>query len=273
LDYSDDTDLYDNLIVPLVQRMMNLEELNLYVSINGKQTLVDGTNLKENILNYMSQLKKFSFSIYSSIYLNNGSNLPSNDDVQNTFKDFKNNQIISSVDYFSKSKKLQCHIFSYPYKKIKYERISNNFPCKSFPYVREISLFDQQPFEHEFFLRITQAFPNLNILTLENGEPQKKNYEDSSITRYLHLTKLHLLEAHDNYIEEFLMDSKTCLPNTVNLIVEYEALKRVTENFTRSTTQINCFKLIGLHVAILNDDDDINLDDVQQYFPRAEILS
>ena len=251
--------------------MMNLEELNLYLSICGRQTFVGGTDLKKNILNYMSQLKKFSFSIHSSIYLNNEINLPSNEDVQNTFKDFKDNQIISSVDYFSNNKKVQCHVYSYPYKRIKYKRISNNFPCKYFPYVREISLFDEQPFEHEFFLRITQAFPNVKILRLENEQPQKKNHHDSSITRYLHLTELNLLEAHDDYIEEFLIDSKTCLPDTVDLTVEYEALKRVTENFTRSTTQINCSKLISLNLFVL--DGDINLDDVKRYFPRSKIFS
>ncbi|CAF4023923.1 unnamed protein product, partial [Adineta steineri] len=129
------------------------------------------------------------------------------------------------------------------------------------------------PFEHEFFLRITQAFPNVKILRLDNEQPQKKNHQDSSITRYFHLTELHLLEVHDDYIEEFLSDSKTCLPNTVDLTIEYEAMQRVTENFTRSTTQINCSKLIRLNLYVLGDENDVNLDDIKHYFPRARIFA
>ncbi|CAF3980128.1 unnamed protein product [Adineta steineri] len=271
LDHEFDTDLYDDLIVPLLQRMINLEELNLYLLISRKQTIVDGIDLKKNILNYMSQLKKFSFSIHSNIYPDNEINLPSNDDIQNTFKDFKDNEIISYVDNFPMSNKIGCRIFSYPYRWIKYERITNNLPCKSFPYVCEISLIDKQPFEHEFFLRISQAFPNVKMLRLENEQPQKKkNHGDSSTTTYFHLTELHLLFAHDDYIEEFLTDSKTCLPNTVDLTVEYKAIQRLTENFTRSTTQINCSKLIRLY--LYEDDDHIILDDMKHYFPRAEIF-
>jgi hypothetical protein len=271
LDHGSDTDSYDNLIIPLLQRMINLEELTLYLIIVDKQTLIDGVDLKKNILNHMSQLKKFSFAIRSNIYLNNEIHLPSNDDIQNTFKDFKNNEIIISYIDCLISKNVECFIYSYPYRRRKYERITNNFVFKSFSYVREISLFDKQPFEHKFLLRIAQAFPNVKILRLENEEPQKKNHHDSSISKYLHLTELHLLEAHDDYIEEFLIDSVTSLPNTVDLIVEYEAIKRVTENFTRTATKINCSRLISLQLYV--PDDDINLIDIQHYFSRAKILS
>ncbi|CAF1214485.1 unnamed protein product [Adineta steineri] len=235
LNHGFDTYLYDKLIVPLLQRMINLEELNLYLIISHKQTIVDGIDLKKNILNYMSQLKKFSFSISSEVHLGNEINLPSNDDIQNTFKDFKDNEIISYVDNFPMSNKIGCRMYSYPY------RWTN------------------------------QAFPNVKKLRLENEQPQKKkNHGDSSITTYFHLTELHLLFAHDDYIEEFLTDSKTYLPNTVDLIVEYKAIQRLTENFTRSTTQINCSKLIRLY--LYEDDDQIILDDMEHYFPRAKIF-
>ncbi|UJR12634.1 hypothetical protein I4U23_016809 [Adineta vaga] len=180
LEHGSDTDSYDNLIIPLLQRMINLEELTLYLIIVDKQTLIDGVDIKKNILDHMSRLKKFSFPIRSNIYLNNEIHLPSNDDIQNTFKDFENNEIIIS-------------------------------------------------------------------------------YIDCLIT-------------HDDYIEEFLIDSVTFLPNTVDLIVEYEAIKRVTENFTRTATKINCSRFIRLQLYV-PDDDDINLDDIQHYFSRAKMLS
>ncbi len=42
--------------------------------------------------------------------------LSSNEDIQKTFIDFKDNHIISSVDYLSKVERGRCHVYSYPYK-------------------------------------------------------------------------------------------------------------------------------------------------------------
>ncbi len=41
-----------------------------------------------------------------------------------------------------------------------YKNIINSFPGGLFKYVREIFLFDERPFEHEFFIQIAQAFPS-----------------------------------------------------------------------------------------------------------------
>ena len=105
-----------------------------------------------------------------------------------------------------------------------YDNITNNFPGGLFKCVREISLFDEHPFEHEFFLRIAQSFPFMEKLTLNNYKPQnnkqcrksKNDNQDLSIIKYPHLTKLNLYEAHDDYVEQFLVDTKTCLPNNVS---------------------------------------------------------
>jgi hypothetical protein len=50
-------------------------------------------------------------------------------------------------------------------------------------------------------------------------------------------------EAHDDYIEQFLFDIKTFLPNNILLGIEYQQLKRVTDNFTRLETRNNCSKV------------------------------
>jgi hypothetical protein len=60
--------------------------------------------------------------------INNGMNLPSKQDIQQTFTDFKDNQIISYVDFFAKRKQGQCHIYSYPFLMKYYDGITNNFP-------------------------------------------------------------------------------------------------------------------------------------------------
>ncbi|CAF4449238.1 unnamed protein product, partial [Rotaria sp. Silwood2] len=191
-----DTSFYDELIVPLLHRMLNLENLHLYLIV-CQRTFIDGNNLKRNILNHMPQLNKFTFNIHSSIRLHNQINLLSNEDIQYTFNGFQNNQIISCVDYFSKVQRGQCHIYSYPYEWKEYHKITNNFPGGIFKYIREISLFDERPFEHEFFFQISQSFPFMKKLDVINKKPQKdkqsRNLDHNqhlSIIEYPHLSQL-----------------------------------------------------------------------------------
>ncbi|CAF4977842.1 unnamed protein product, partial [Rotaria sp. Silwood1] len=138
--YSDrPTFQYNELIVPLLHRMVNLEELDLHLVVHCEKRFVDGYNLKYNIINHLFQLNKFLFNIRSCLYLNDQVYLLSNEDCQHSFNDFKNNKIISCVDYFPDFKHGQCHIYSYPYRAKTYEYITNNFPDGLFKYVREVS--------------------------------------------------------------------------------------------------------------------------------------
>ncbi|CAF4929323.1 unnamed protein product, partial [Rotaria sp. Silwood1] len=164
-------------------------------------------------------------------------------------------QVISYVDYFQEEPYSLCHIYLYPGQLKYYYTVTNNFPGVLFTCVRKISLYDERPFEHEFFLRIAQSFPILKILSLKNSKPQnnklyresENDNQDFSIIKYPYLTNLTLYFAHDDYIEEFLVDTKVCLPdNAVHLNIDYEQLNRVTHNFTRDITRINCAKLGSL---------------------------
>ncbi|CAF3704184.1 unnamed protein product [Rotaria sp. Silwood1] len=148
--------------------MSNLEKLDLNINIDERKTFFDGNDLKMNIINHMSQLNKFTFNIHSLSSFYNEINLPSNEDIQKTFKDFKDKQIIYWNDYFPKLKKGYCRIYSYPYTLKYYDDITNNFSGGVFKYVRKVSLFDERPFEHEFFLRIAQSFPFMEELTVRN---------------------------------------------------------------------------------------------------------
>ncbi|CAF2006009.1 unnamed protein product [Rotaria magnacalcarata] len=248
-------DVYDELIVPHLQRMSNLEKFSLNLAICGKNTFVDGNELKQNIINYMPQLKRFEFYICSHLYLSNQINLPSKEDIQHTFRDFKDDQIISYIDYFQKEQYSLCHIYSYSFKLKYYYTITNNFPGGLFKYVHELLFYDERPFEHEFFLQIAQSFPFIKNLSIKNSKPQnnklckesKNDNQDFSIIKFPHLINLTLNLAHDNYIEELLFDTRTCLPNNVvHLNIFYHQLKRVTHHFTRDTTRINCAKLNSL---------------------------
>ncbi|CAF4534218.1 unnamed protein product [Rotaria socialis] len=143
----------------------------------------------------------------------------------------------------------QCHIYSYLYRLKNYNNITNNFPGGIFESVRRISLFDERPFEHEFFFQIAQSFPFLEKLTLINQKPQnnkqlrKSKNENLPIIKYSYLLDLDISEAEKDYHEQFLFDTKTCLPNNVRVSMNYRLVKKVTRNFRRNTTRSNCAKM------------------------------
>ncbi|CAF3215420.1 unnamed protein product, partial [Rotaria sp. Silwood2] len=62
------TFLYDNLIIPLLRGMINLEELILDLSIiRSNKNYIDGIQLYDDILIYMPRLNKFTFNIYTNV--------------------------------------------------------------------------------------------------------------------------------------------------------------------------------------------------------------
>ncbi|CAF3844896.1 unnamed protein product [Rotaria sp. Silwood1] len=245
-----DTNYYDEEIKPLVQRMMNLETLNL-IFFCKRNKFIDGDELKTNIINYMPRLNKFTFNIFSSSRNFNQIDLRSNEDIHQTFKYFKDYQIISYVDYFERRNESQCRIYSYPYRLNYYKKITNNFPGGLFKYVSYISLFDEHPFEHEFFLQIAQSFPFLKKLSLvnEKGQNNKQcikssnHHQNLPIIKYPCLIELDFVQVHEDYIEQFLLDTKTYLPYNVTVLSDYQSMKNVTHNFRRMATQFNCSKV------------------------------
>ncbi|CAF3046244.1 unnamed protein product [Rotaria sp. Silwood2] len=60
------TSCYDNKIVPLLRRMLNLEELTLFISvIRTESTYINGKQLYDEVLIHMPRLNKFTFIIHS----------------------------------------------------------------------------------------------------------------------------------------------------------------------------------------------------------------
>jgi hypothetical protein len=271
---------YEESISPLLHRMSNLERLFLNLSIGRDipyRSFIDGNNLKKDIINQMPKLNQFVFSIHSIISdFENSMHLPSNEDIKHTFKDLENYQITSYVDYFPKDKIIQCHIYSHPYTINYLYRLTNNFPGGLFKFVHTVSIIDEHPFEHEFFIRIAQSFPFLKILIIDNQSPQNhkqyqqsnENHQNLPIIKYPHLTLLSLFASHNDYIEQFLIDTKTCLSNYIRLNVYYHVLNRITNNFTRDTTRNNCAK-----VKYIYNIDQYNVPThFYTYFPHLEKL-
>ncbi|UJR29467.1 hypothetical protein I4U23_010679 [Adineta vaga] len=271
---------YDETLVPLLHRMSHLEKLFLNVCIERNipdEPFIDGNNLMNNIINYIPTLDKFAFSIHSNIdHSNHLLQLPSNDDIQHTFKDFQEYQVVSYIHYLPESKMSQCHIYSYPYYMDSLYRLTNSFPGGLFEFVHKVYLFDEQPFEHEFFLRIAHAFPCLKTLLIDNDSSQKYKQDPQSngndqnfkIIKYPSLNVLILNCSHEDYLEQFLNSNKTCLLNQIKLDVDYTTLQTVTHNFTRTLTQINCKK-----ITFIYDISKYNIPEhFYNYFPHIEEL-
>ncbi|CAF2344402.1 unnamed protein product [Rotaria sp. Silwood2] len=206
-------------VIPLLHRMPNLEELRSYFKCSREKSFIDGNDLKANIINHLPRLKTFAFNICSFIDHYNQIDILTNEDIQNTFRGFPNNQIISCV---------------------------NDFPDKS-----EVSLFDEHPFEHKFFLRIQKLFPLMEDLIVTNRKTQyeKSNNgnQDLPLIHYHHLACLDLTEVHDDYIEQFLLATKISLPFNLGLHVDYQSIRRVTHDFKKIGARINCSKINCLY--------------------------
>jgi len=241
------TSVYDELVLQCLHRMSNLEKLDLCIDVEDRKIFFDGNDLKMNIINHMPQLNKFTFSICSLSNFYNEINLPSNEDLQKTFSDFNDKQIIHWTDYFPEQKQGYCHIYSYPYKLEYYNEITNNFPGGIFKYVRRVSLYDERPFEHQFFLRIQKSFPFMEELIVRNETRQiNKQFRKSknlSIIKYPYLKELDLIQSCIDYYEQFLCDTVTYLSFDVRLFMDHELVTKVTRNFTRNRTRNNCAKI------------------------------
>jgi hypothetical protein len=253
--------------------MLNLEELDLNIRVECYEQFIDGERLKKDIIIYMPQLYKFTFNICSIINHRSQINFPLNEHIQKTFEYFSNNQIITCIDHFQEEGYSQCHIYSYPYKLKFYDDITNNFSGGLFTSVTQVSLYDERPFEHEFFLQIQKSFPFMKELTIKNRKAQNNksnnNNEILSIIEYPNLTRLDLTNTHDDYVELFLFDTKMSLPNNIHLCVDYQSLERVTYYFRRYTRHNNCAKLAALYIYPVNQVDE----HIKNYFPHTCICN
>ena len=263
---------YDRSIVPLLHRMNNLEKLTLCLTVSRGRLFIDGITLQNDIVNSMRKLNSLIFNIQSSVHIhyNNPIDIPSNEYIKQTFKNFPSSKIISTVDFFPELSFVQCHVYSYPYTLEYYENIANSFPGGLFPCVRQISLTDEQPFEHEFFLQIAKAFPFLQRLSVENFAPQNSKTRNDNqhleIIEYPHLIELDLYYVDDHYVEQFLCDSKARLFHSISLKIAYQTLERVTNKFTRDQTRTNWTRIEHLRL------DRKLPENFHQYFPNVKSI-
>lgn len=106
---------YDELIVPLLRRMINLEQLQLLV-FRLESNFIDGIQLYEQFLTYRTQLTEFTFNIQTDV-VDDGTtvDLQSNNDIQRSFIGRSYQQVASYVHTESTKTEGTCHIYSLPF--------------------------------------------------------------------------------------------------------------------------------------------------------------
>jgi hypothetical protein len=246
------THVYDELVVPTLRRMINLEKLSLSLLIDCQRRFIDGNHFKANVLRHMPRLQDFLFNIRSVMrHELDLLHLQTNEDIQSTLTDLTAHPVVSYIDYFFREREGHCHFYTSPYSLLEYESVSNNFPRESFFNVQHVSLFDERPFEHAFFLRLAEAFPSMRTLTVKNEAAQVEKQNQHSWTenegvpmiRYPSLRTLHLLRVHDDYVEQFFFDTRTLFSDDMRVGIYPSQLKRVTHDFRRDETRLNYSKV------------------------------
>ncbi|CAF4540424.1 unnamed protein product [Rotaria sp. Silwood2] len=261
---------YDELIVPLLRQMSNLEELTLFLIIKRfNSTYIDGIQLYDQILIHIPQLNKFTFSINTLLYNSVNISLPSNNDIQRSFIERKYQQVGSYADDNLMKGEAQCHIYSLPYQFDNFHYLNNSFQGGRFEKVKCIKMTDIRPFEHEFFKIISQSFPLLQHLSVKNDEQQKnKQHLSNTLIIFPHLRSLHLILAHIDYVEDFLMKKTTHLPCLLYLKIKYEQLLIITNNFTNNSIEFNFSQLKVLSIV----EPFVRPENFHSYFPQLQIL-
>ncbi|CAF4314197.1 unnamed protein product [Rotaria sp. Silwood2] len=245
---------YDNRIVPLLRRMLNLEELTLFLSvIRNESTYINGTQLYNDFLMYMPQLSKFNFSIHTDIFNNDiDIDLPSNNDILNSFIKIGYQQVNSYADDQLTYKNWGCcHVYSLPYHFNDFLFMTSRFQGGLFTKVRWLLMHDIRPFENELFKIISQDFPFLESLSIINRESQKNKQHSSTFIKFPHLLRLDLTVAHTTYAIQFLFDKNTSLPRLMHLDIKYKTLATVTEGFTNDAARHTCAQIESLVIPEL----------------------
>ncbi|CAF0787662.1 unnamed protein product [Adineta steineri] len=234
-----------NEILSHLRRMINLEKLTLNLSFLFETTFIDPIYLLKQLTMHMLRLTSFNF--YLGIQYNKNGLLPylSNNNIKQNYVRIGNQEILDFVQNVNRT--IVYHIFTLPFQFTRLLYVGNIFPSITFNYVIDLYLYDQVPFEHEFFLRISKAFPKLKRLCMLNSRPWSYETHISfdnviqpyEIVEYPHLSIL-TITASIFYLEQFLNETITRLPSLTELKVFYDELRYITQDFTRQTTRHNC---------------------------------
>jgi hypothetical protein len=122
--------------------------------------------------------------------------------------------------------------------------LTNHFRGHHFECSTDLTLYDTRQFEHDFFEWIFRGFPLLKYLNVNNLISQKKkcqieranDQQIASKSAYFHLIRLKLTDAHIDYAVQFLCDKNAYVSHLHKLMIQYEQLVTVTNNFKNDAT-------------------------------------
>ena len=270
------THVFDDWIVPFLQGMSNLEELQLFLTVHKRDTfrVVDGNVLEQNILIPLSQLKKFHFSIYTSLHqLNNRqvnlNDYPTNEFLQESFRKEKFGQVGSYVRQSFTKTIYGCHVYSLPFQFKTFHRLDSSFTSNIFTHVRTLSINGYASWDYHFFSKVNQSFPFIETLMMYNRLPQKypnqsnNNFEQFPIITFNRLLVLYVSFLHMDYIRQLLFNRFTHLPRLCLLEIKYEQLITLTNNFTTDPMEFNFFQV----QKVITDEHFVRPQNFSQYFP------
>jgi hypothetical protein len=203
---------------------------------------------------YMSRLHSFKFYLSTENNKNDLDRYLSNHDVKQNYVNIGSQEVSNIVQFAGNRAKY--HVFTLPFQFAQLMYIGNIFPNILFTHVIDLYVHDQFPFKHEFFLRISTAFPKLKKFCVMNIQPLSYEVEElfdntiqsHEIVEYPHLTFLDISRTNGYYVEQFLNETKTHLPCLAELRVRYEDLRIITKDFTRKTTRRNCVNVTRLTI-------------------------
>ncbi|CAF4228661.1 unnamed protein product [Rotaria sp. Silwood2] len=259
---------YDETILPLLRRMSYLENLTLYLRIKNRDTFIDKIHLENEIHVYMPQLHLFTFYICTYDNTVDLFRYVPSQDIQRNATYVGHQRMATIINYINSyiDCTAVCSIFSLPFAFDRLESIGNIFPDIVFKYVTYLLVQDVVPFNHEFFVRVSRAFPLLNNLRVINTKSQSasnvnafsSDYTQSySIAEYPYLTSLNVRTACIDYLEQFLNETKTYVPCLTELTTYYQSLRIVTKNFRREETRRNY--IIKFQLFELNEPESIDI--------------
>ncbi|CAF2163161.1 unnamed protein product [Rotaria magnacalcarata] len=231
-------------IPSLLRRMPYLEHLTLYLYIKGRNRIIDGTCVQDDILVHVPLLHSFTFYISTYIDIGDLSHNLSHEYIQQTLINTRQQNTTSIINNLGTCI-VECSIFSLPFSFDYLLYLGNIFSYIVFNYVTYLLVQDRDGFKHEFFVRITRSFPLLKYLRMYNIKPQVSSdrSQSYSMIEYPHLMSLDVVYSNKCYLEQFLNETKACVPCLTELAVSHYDLKIVTNNFTREETRRNCAKV------------------------------
>jgi hypothetical protein len=254
------------LFVPVLQRLSNVEYLILLLAIecerNTVKHFINGFDLDKDIISYMPHLCRFHFNIRS--ILQNASYVEINTIRQSFMKEQQS--VDCAIDYFNNNHG-QCQIYSLPFIGTRLDFISNRFPLfdtnKTFSMVTKLLFFDDiEPFETDFFERVSRALPHLKTLDIMNGLEQKEKIETTTNNlEFIYLTTLILFDIHLDYAEQLLCRSH--LPSFIELAINNNILLKIIAQ-DHQQAKDNCSR-----VGTLRTSDPFNhsIDALRSFFP------